>query len=242
MFWLAVPLSLAAAGVMGFSLPSSRPRAGIRYGELMRSLGSLWSDFPELRWSTMTQALLFGTFSVFWTILALRLEQPPFRLGPAAAGLFGIVGLVGILAAPVAGRVADRRGPRPVVVLGAVVVLLSWIVFGIWESMAGLVVGVVLLDFGIQSAIVSNQHIIYALRPDARARINTLFIGGMFLGGAAGAAAASAAWRLGDWHAVTGLGMLFAAAACAVQVLAARGRRRTGAEPVRFAPASVRSR
>jgi predicted MFS family arabinose efflux permease len=112
----------------------------------------------------------------------------------------GIVGAAGILIAPLAGRIADHRGPHTVIGIGILVMLLAYAVLGLRGSLIGLVVGVILLDFGEQSALISNQHVIYALRPDARSRLNTLFMSGMFVGGAAGSWGASISWRLGGWQ------------------------------------------
>jgi MFS family permease len=178
----------------------------------------LWGDLVELRFAALTQALLFASFSAFWTILALLLEQPAYNMGAADAGLFGIVGLVGVLAAPVAGKIADRKGPHRIVIAGSVVTLASWVLFGLLPTIPGLIAGVILLDFGVQSALVSNQHIIYALKPEARARLNTIFMGSMFLGGAAGAALASAAWVSGGWIMVAGLGVVFSVLAIGTQL------------------------
>lgn len=191
----------------------------------MASLAGLWREFAEQRLAAVTQALLFAAFTAFWTILALYLQTPRFALGADIAGLFGIVGAVGILAAPVAGRFADRYGPHRVIVLGATLTLLSWLIFGVWSAVAGLIVGVVLLDFAVQSALVSNQHLVYALRPEARARLNTIFMGAMFLGGAGGSAAATAAWNAGGWNAVSGLGIALSAAAAVLQLASMRRHR-----------------
>ncbi|MCW2238697.1 MFS transporter [Azospirillum canadense] len=223
MFWLGVPLALGAGALMASTLPRSHPNADIRYPALMRSIVHLWLEFPALRLASITQGLLFAAFTVFWTILALRLEEPQFQLGADVAGLFGVVGAVGILAAPVAGRIADKRGPHGVIVLGTVLTLVSWMLFGLWTSITGMIVGVVLLDFAMQSALVSNQHIIFALRPEARARINTVFMGTMFLGGAIGSSTATLAWNAGGWTAVSGLGVALAAVATVLQLV---GRRR----------------
>lgn len=224
MFWLATPVVLTTSVVMACALPRSQPATAVRYASLLKSLIHLWRAFSELRWATITQALLFAAFSVFWSILALRLEQPDVGLGPAAAGLFGVIGLIGILAAPIAGRLADRYGPYRVVLISAVVTVLSWLVLCIWGSIIGLAVGVVLLDLGVQGAMVPNQHIIYALKPEARARLNTVFMSIMFLGGAAGSAAATISWQVGGWAGVAGLGITVSALAVGAQLLAQRGR------------------
>lgn len=224
MFWLGAPLAVIAGGLMLVVLPVSRPDSRLSYPALLKTLIHLWREFPALRRAAFTQALLFGAFTAFWTILALRLQEPRFSLGADIAGLFGIVGAVGILAAPIAGRIADRSGPRPVIALGAVLALVSWLIFGLWTSIPGLVVGVILLDFAVQSALVSNQHVVYALRPEARARLNTLFMGAMFLGGSAGSALATVVWGAAGWTGVSVLGVAFTAVAAVIQIIDLRRR------------------
>ncbi|WP_428334671.1 MFS transporter [Novosphingobium sp.] len=218
MFGLAVPIALFAGGLMAVRLPVSRPESALRYRALIASLAELWRAYPELRSGALSQGLLFGAFSIFWSVLALHLQEPRFAMGSAAAGLFGVIGVVGVAAAPLAGRIADRHGSRPMIVAGAVTVLLSWLIFFVWNALAGLVLGVILLDFGVQVALVSNQHVIYALRPEARARLNTVFMTVMFLGGALGSFVAALAWANGGWHAVAGAGAIAASGAVLIQL------------------------
>ena len=137
-----------------------------------------------------------------------------------------IVGAIGVLFAPVAGKIADRRGPHAVIGLGSVIMLASWAVFEVWGMIAGLIVGVILLDFGEQGALVSNQHVIYALRPEARNRLNTIFMSGMFLGGAVGSAGASLAWQLAGWAAVCACGATLIAIALGLHVCSRAAEKR----------------
>ena len=222
MYWLAVPVALLAGVAMWRILPTSRPEGSLTYGALIGSLGGIWRRFPTLRRAAITQGLIFAAFSAFWTILALHLYEPPLHMGAEIAGLFGILGTVGILAAPLAGRIADRKGPRPVIVGGTMLALVSWLVFGVWSAIGGLIVGTILLDFASQSALVSHQHVIFALEQEARSRINTIFVGSMFLGGSAGSALATWAWVSGGWSAVCMLGASLALAAAVIAVIPAR--------------------
>ncbi|MFT3986400.1 MFS transporter [Aestuariivirga sp.] len=213
MFVLAAPLALAAGALMAWLLPRNFPYAHLSYGAALKSVGLLWLRHPTLRAVTLSQAALFATFSTFWTTLALHLQEPPYELGSDVAGLFGLIGIAGVLAAPLAGRVADRRGPRAVVIACSLITLLSWAVFGLWDKMPGLILGVVLLDFGIQGALVPNQTLVFTLDPAARNRLNTVFVTGMFLGAAFGSAGAAYAWHHWGWTGVSAFGFALAALA-----------------------------
>jgi len=216
MFQLGLPISAGAAIAMAVALPKHAPHSGLAYGAAIKSLFHIWLDEPALRRASLMQGAMFASFSVFWTVLALHLEEPKFGLGADAAGLFGLAGLMGVIVAPLAGRVADRRGSGLVLGLGTGTVILSWALFGLWESLAGMIVGVILLDLGAQATLISNQHMIYTLRPEARSRLNTLFMTTMFAGGALGSSGGMVAWEMGGWLAVCALGAALALAALSV--------------------------
>lgn len=176
-------------------LPSqSLPAPTFNYLAVLRSLGQLWKSEPQVRRVTLTQAMLFASFSVLWTILPFWLAHR-YDYGAGVTGTLAALGLIGILCAPLAGSFSDRQGPFRMVMLGVILMLLAWIVFWGWNSMAGMVVGILLLDAGEQCVLIANQHTIYALRPDARNRLNTLFMCVMFIGGACGSLTATGLWQ-----------------------------------------------
>jgi predicted MFS family arabinose efflux permease len=224
MFWVGSPLAIVAGSAMSIALPRNHPYVAMPYSNALKSMAHLWREEPSLRSATVVQAAVFASFTAFWTILALHLQEPRFALGADVAGLFGIVGAVGILASPYAGRLADRRGPQLVALAGAAITCASWILFGFWESLIGLVIGVVILDFGATSAMISNQHVVFGLHPEARGRLNTIFMTGMFLGGSLGSAGATFSWIHGGWGAVSLFGAGLSIVAAVLQV---HSRRRT---------------
>ncbi len=210
MFFAAAALALLMGALLGWMLPRSRPKVRGSYSGLLFSLVELVRAHRALRRATLTQAGLFGGFSAFWSLLALKLQAPPLELGSEVAGLFGVLGAAGVMVATFAGRLSDRHGPRGVIGVGIALTAASFVVMALWPGLPGLIAGLVLLDLGVQSAQVANQSVIYALQPDARGRLNTVFMTGMFAGGAVGSGAAGLGWTLAGWPAVCGVGFLLA--------------------------------
>ena len=207
-FAASVAATIALAVVVMMRLPKSRPTSTLSYGKLLASMWHLTAESAALREAALTGGALFAGFSAFWSLLTLLLAGEPFHMGPQAAGLFGIVGAAGALAAPLAGKSADKRGPRAVITLSIVLVAVSFVVFALSSrSIAGLVIGVIVLDVGVQAAQISNQSRIYALKPEARSRVNTVYMVAYFIGGAVGSALASLAWHAMGWTGVCIVGL-----------------------------------
>lgn len=226
--YYAAAVAVAAIGVVAWrGLPHIAPTTRASYGELLASLGRLWAKYPALRRATLAQGLLSVGFSAFWSTLAVMLHDG-FGLGSAAAGAFGLAGAAGALAAPLAGRLADRSGPQRVTVLGAALALLAFA--AMWFApllpphgqLALIIVSAVGFDFGIQAALVAHQTIVYGLDPAARSRINALLITGMFVGMAGGAALGSLALSHLGWPGVVGVAVIASAAALTLRLRAQR--------------------
>ena len=152
--------------------------------------------------------MLFGAFSAFWSMLAFRLETPPLHYGSQVAGLFGIVGIAGAAAAPIAGRLADRLNPRVNVRVALIATVIAFVILAAaGHTIAGLVAGIIVLDAGVQAGHVTNQSRIFNLLPEARNRLNTVYMVSFFLGGAAGSVLAANAWQRWGWPGVCAVGL-----------------------------------
>jgi predicted MFS family arabinose efflux permease len=198
-------------------LPPQPPEQELSLRTLYASLLTLVREQPILRLHSLLGALSFGSFSVFWSTLAFHLESPQLGYGSAVTGAFGLIGVVGALAAPIAGRISDGRDSAPVTIFGCVAVLSSFAIFGMFgTSLIGLAVGVVLLDLGVQSIQITNQARVYGLAPHMRNRLNTIYMATYFAGGAIGSALGGLAWSSGGWSAVSMTGSALATGALVV--------------------------
>src|ERR1700730_13040074 len=149
----------------------------------------------------------FGAFSAYWTTLVFFLETPPYHYGAQMAGLLGLAGVTGALAAPAVGLVSDRGYPR---LASGCALLIAMVAFGLlWTlggTIAGLAIGGIVLDLGTQANLISNQTRVYRLIPEARNRINTVFMVTYFVGGALGTFLAVFAWTRWQMERRVGVG------------------------------------
>jgi predicted MFS family arabinose efflux permease len=214
-----IPVWIAAACM----LPRGVPSTNLSYGRLLASLWPLARDHRPIRESMMVQALLWACFNAFWVNLAALLADGPWHLDSAWAGGFGIIGAAGALAASYGGRAADRLGSRNVIAASIGIVTLSFLVLaGAATSLVLLVIGVIVLDIGVQSGLVSNQTRAFAVDPKAQGRINSLYMTATFFGGAVGVAISGWLMARFGWNGVVALGVALGLAAAAIHWRGAR--------------------
>lgn len=186
-FLLATCLMLILLLLLRNILPKSVIVSNITYIESLKSLKPLIFIHQELRVSAFIGAMAFCSFSAFWTSLTFLLQSSHYRMGPDVAGMFGIVGVVGAFFSPIAGKLTDTKGARYTVRLTILIIFVSFILFLFFGyHLSGLIVGVILLDLGVQCCNVSNQTNIHRLCEDARNRISSIYMVSFFLGGALG--------------------------------------------------------
>jgi predicted MFS family arabinose efflux permease len=208
-FVVAAVMNAAFVPLLWKVMPKLPPKEKLDYRDAMRSLWTLFRTQPLLRESSVIGALVFASFSCFWTTLAFLL-QSHYGLGAGVAGTFGVVGAAGAMVAPLAGRLADKHGSRWVISVGMGLLASSYALLWAEESahrstvfhIVMLAIGVVVLDMGAQMTQVANQTRIFGLVPSARSRLNTVYMTVYFTGAAAGSALATIAWVHWQWNGV----------------------------------------
>ncbi|EKQ56821.1 MULTISPECIES: MFS transporter [unclassified Clostridium] len=189
-------------------IPLCKPVSDLKYTELLNSMIYLIKSEPILRKASLNGALMFSAFSAFWTSLIFLLESSNYNMGSETAGLLGLVGISGALAAPVVGKLADKKGPRFAIGICIIIVIVAYLFFFLFGfKMWGLILGVILLDLGVQSCNVSNQAIVQALNEKTRNRLTTIYMVSFFLGGALGSFLGSYSYSHFGWYGVCGFGM-----------------------------------
>jgi Arabinose efflux permease len=208
-YLIAAIMMFALMLILRKLIPLCNPISDIKYSELLKSMIHLIKTEPILRESSLNGALIFSAFSAFWTSLIFLLESSHYNMGAEAAGLLGLVGVSGALAAPLVGKVADKRGSRFAIGICIVVVIVSYLLFFLFGfKIWGLVLGVILLDLGVQSCNVSNQARVHSLNEETRNRLNTIYMVSFFLGGAFGSFLGSYSYSHFGWYGVCTFGII----------------------------------
>lgn len=206
MFYIAAVIMVIIWVLLFFLLPEVEPEYEGTYGTLMHSLTDLITKEPKLRVAAIRGALCFACFSAFWTTLVFLLKQN-FNLNSDAAGYFGLAGAFGAVAAGLTGRLSDKMDAYNLSTITIILILVSFGIFLVsGHSLIGLIAGVIVLDMGVQATHISNQSMIFTLSPEARNRINTVYMVSYFVGGAIGTFTASALWTSYHWAGVCFLG------------------------------------
>jgi len=213
-YWISAGLMGTFALLMGKVLPPESSRPHVPYRGLVSSSLRLLVDEPVLRRRAVLGACAFAAFSVLWTALAFLLSAAPYRYDNAVIGLFGLAGVAGVLAANLAGRMADAQRSGATTIAAAALLAGSYGLLALGrDSVVALLAGIVVLDLGTQGMQITNQAVIYALRPDARSRINSAYMVCYFVGGALGSLSAGAVFSASGWDGVCILGVGFGALA-----------------------------
>ncbi|HEY4253433.1 MAG TPA: MFS transporter [Roseomonas sp.] len=224
-FWGSAVLLLLIGLALARMMPRSRPAGGLHYGQIIASTVGLFRSMPAVRWRAAYAALMFGTFNMFWTAAPLMLAEH-FGLSGHGIGFFALAGAGGALAAPIAGRLADRDLENPSTAGAMVVVGLAFLATG-WAvaagSLAALVVFAVLIDAAIQTNQVVSRRTIFAVPAAVRGRVNAIYMTIQFAGGALGSVLGTVSYHAGGWSLTAAVGVAASLALLGLFALEMRG-------------------
>ena len=203
-YWVASALMIVMALVLWRKLPKHEQKTDLNYGQLLKSIFSLFIHTPVLRTRALVGMFCFANFSILWTSMAFLLAGPAYQYSEGVIGLFGLVGAAGALAATRAGHLADKGKAHLTTTVGLVLLLLSWaaIAYG-QHSVISLILGIIVLDLSVQGVHITNQSVIYKSMPEARNRLTAGYMTTYFIGGAVGSLVSASAYQTAGWYGVS---------------------------------------
>ena len=210
---VSAALLVVTALVLYFALPLERPRNRYEYRELITGGIAMLRVSQQLRRRAWFGATAFGALSILWSTLAFHLSGAPFHYSSGVIGLFGLFGMAGITAANITGRLADQGRTNLATVAAALIIALGFVILfvgrnNVWSIVAGIIV----LDAGAQGMHVSNQVIIYALAPDQRSTVNSIYMVCFFTGASLGSLLAGFGYAHFGWGGTCAVGGVFSLA------------------------------
>ena len=228
-FWFAAILVLALTLILARTLPKYKHALDMSYPRLLHSVTHLVRTERVLRIRSVYGALVFADFSVLWTSLTFLLAGAPYHYSDAIIGLFGLVGAAGAIAANITGRLADKGyANRTTIVLLVVNVIAFLMMIPGTTHIVPIIIGILILDAGVQGTHITNQSEIYRLSPEARSRLTTAYMTSYFTGGAIGSATSAAIYASHGWSGVCMLGAAYAVAAVIFWIMEQTVFRRDG--------------
>ncbi|MGJ8548975.1 MFS transporter [Winogradskyella wichelsiae] len=219
MYFAATCLMVLLFILLQLKLPKINPSYRGSYGSLLKSIGYYFKTEPSVRLAALRGGLGFAGLSIFWTTFVFLMEDH-FGYGSDVTGSFGLFGVIGALAAAVVGKLNDKFNKNKIIIFSALLIIFSWGIFYLsGNSLIGLAIGVILVDLGLQILHITNQNIIFSKNPEARNRVNTIYMVGFFIGGALGTTLGALAWEYYAWQGVSILGILISIAILLVQLV-----------------------
>lgn len=211
-------LMLCIAAVLKARLPFIST-SKLSYSAVFQSMGKLILEERRLVYRALLGAFAFAAMSVLFSTIAILLKSS-FGLADFMVGIVAMVGVFGALSTKHVGKIADRGYVTALTCGGLALLAISWLFlyygqFSLWSY----ILGFGLINFGLATVHSSNQNVIFRLRPDAKSRINSIYMTSYFTGGACGSALGIYAWQHGGWLWSCLVGLCFVAAAISFALL-----------------------
>lgn len=208
MYYLAAVIMLVCIFIVIRIIPDMAVNYKGTYKELMQSLFTIFRQRKDIRLSSLRAGLCFGSFLSLWACLAFKLSGAPFYAGNNIIGMLGLCGVAGALTASLVGRYVRILGVKRLNYIGGLIIIVSWSIMYVFQNTyAGFIVGIMLIDIGMQCVQLSNQTYVLTSLPNASNRVNTIFMTTYFVGGALGTFLAGTFWHIMQWDGVVVVGL-----------------------------------
>ena len=209
MYIIAALIMVACFLVLYSQFPFVLPNFTGKYSKLMKSVLAIAREEPKLRFAATKSGLAFGSFLSLWAMLAFKMAEPPFYAGGTVVGLLGLCGASGAVAASIIGKYVSRIGLYRINFMGTLLIFAAWVNLYVFQNFyTGIILGIIVLDVGMQCIQLGNQTVVLTLRPSAVNRVNTVFMTTYFVGGALGTTLTGFAWSLWCWEGVVLVGLI----------------------------------
>lgn len=191
------------------------PTLNMSYAKIFKSMAVLLKQEPRLGLRSLIGAFIFAAMSTLFSTIAVLLSSEPFHLSDVLVGVVTLIGVFGALSTTEIGKIADRGHTLALTWIGLSLLMISWLFFYIGgQALWGYVVGYGIISLGLTVVHTSNQSIIFRLHPEAKSRINSIYMTAYFIGGACGSALGVYSWHHGGWNmtCIVGLSLVLCAA------------------------------
>lgn len=208
MYYLAAVIMFVCIFIVLKVIPDMSVNYKGTYKDLMHSLLTIFRQRPDIRLSSLRAGLCFGSFLALWACLAFKLSGAPLYAGNNVIGLLGLCGVAGALTASIVGRYVRILGVKRLNYIGCMIIMFSWAIMYIFQdTYLGFIIGIMLIDIGMQCIQLSNQTYVLTSVPNAANRVNTIFMTTYFVGGALGTFLAGLFWQEMQWEGVVTVGV-----------------------------------
>lgn len=214
-FYFSAALMIFLLWRLSVLLPERKPEhSNLKYSQLIWSMKELLVHTPTLQRRALYQACMFGAFCLFWTTAPMYLMHSEFQFTQKGVAIFALAGLAGAIAAPYAGKLADKGFGRVATITAFSIAIISFaanhfLVPGSIVSLILLIITANLIDAGVSAHLVLGQRAIFMIDPKNQSRLNGLYLVIVNMGGAFGSALGGWAYLHGGWGFSSLLGLIF---------------------------------
>ncbi|ENW95025.1 MFS transporter [Acinetobacter dispersus] len=201
--------------ILAYALKSRLPyamRMKMNYSQVFASMAQLLKQEKRLVLRALAGGFAFAAVSILYSTIALLLTSA-HHLQDLLIGMVPLVGIFGALSTQYVGKYADQGYTNQLTWIGCGLFIVSWICFYFGQSVLfSYILGFALIQLALALVHTSNQSVIFRLRPDAKSRINAIYMTAYFTGGACGSALGIFAWNHGGWSmtCLAGISLVFA--------------------------------